>query len=128
MSPIGQNSPPEDRHLVFFLIAGCIGSLGYWKTRGTASQKKVKCPFHYDLSLHNLCMKDFFLCCRIALDSCGQFIAGALAKHKNPTNANKQPNQQNTNQTQEDRHLATWCAHGAPKTPTNPPRCSGRHN
>ena len=39
----------------FFLIAGCIGSLGYWQslakrnqksnTSGTASQKKVKCPF-----------------------------------------------------------------------------------
>ena len=50
----------------FFLIAGCIGSLGYWQslaTRESKTQHQWYCipkesqvPIHYDLRHHNLCM------------------------------------------------------------------------
>ena len=53
-------------HVLFFLIAGCIGSLGYWQslaTRESKTQHQWYCipkesqvPIHYDLRHHNLCM------------------------------------------------------------------------
>ena len=52
----------------FFLIAGCIGSLGYWQSLATRESKKQhqwycipkesQVPIHYDLRHHNLCMTD----------------------------------------------------------------------
>ena len=51
-----------------FLIAGCIGSLGYWQslaTRESKTQHQWYCipkesqvPIHYDLRHHNLCMTE----------------------------------------------------------------------
>ena len=56
----------HSRNLFFFLIAGCIGSLGYWQslaTRESKTQHQWYCipkesqvPIHYDLRHHNLCM------------------------------------------------------------------------
>ena len=55
-------------HLFFFLIAGCIGSLGYWQSLATRESKKQhqwycipkesQVPIHYDLRHHNLCMTE----------------------------------------------------------------------
>ena len=52
----------------FFLIAGCIGSLGYWQSLATRESnkqhqwycvpKESQVPIHYDLSHHNLCMTE----------------------------------------------------------------------
>ena len=52
----------------FFLIAGCIGSLGYWQSLATRESNKQhqwycvpeesQVPIHYDLSHHNLCMTE----------------------------------------------------------------------
>ena len=52
----------------FFLIAGCNGSLGYWQSLATRESnkqhqwycvpKESQVPIHYDLSHHNLCMKE----------------------------------------------------------------------
>ena len=53
---------------VFFLIAGCNGSLGYWQSLATRESnkqhqwycvpKESQVPIHYDLSHHNLCMTE----------------------------------------------------------------------
>ena len=52
----------------FFLIAGCIGSLGYWQSLAKRESKKQhqwycipkesQVPIHYDLRHHNLCMTE----------------------------------------------------------------------
>ena len=52
----------------FFLIAGCIGSQGYWQSLATRESKKQhqwycipkesQVPIHYDLRHHNLCMTE----------------------------------------------------------------------
>ena len=54
--------------LIFFLIAGCNGSLGYWQSLATRESnkqhqwycvpKESQAPIHYDLSHHNLCMTE----------------------------------------------------------------------
>ena len=62
--PLGLWLPPP----FFFLIAGCIGSLGYWQSLATRESKKQhqwycipkesQVPIHYDLRHHNLCMTE----------------------------------------------------------------------
>ena len=65
----GTSSAAEWRDLLlFFLIAGCIGSLGYWQSLATRESKKQhqwycipkesQVPIHYDLRHHNLCMTE----------------------------------------------------------------------
>ena len=61
---VTMNKPPA----FFFLIAGCIGSLGYWQSLATRESnkqhqwycipKESQVPIHYDLSHHNLCMTE----------------------------------------------------------------------
>ena len=60
--------PTSDPFFFFFLIAGCIGSLGYWQSLATRESnkqyqwycvpKESQVPIHYDLSHHNLCMTE----------------------------------------------------------------------
>ena len=65
MGPIVSSIPLR---FFFFLIAGCIGSLGYWQSLATRElnkqhqrycvPKESQVPIHYDLSHHNLCMTE----------------------------------------------------------------------
>ena len=60
--------PTQMSEVFFFLIAGCIGSLGYWQSLATRESKKQhqwycipkesQVPIHYDLRHHNLCMTE----------------------------------------------------------------------
>ena len=57
-----------EKGVFFFLIAGCIGSLGYWQSLAKRESKKQhqwycipkesQVPIHYDLRHHNLCMTE----------------------------------------------------------------------
>ena len=54
--------------VIFFLIAGCVGSLGYWQSLAKRESKKQhqwycipkesQVPIHSDLRHHNLCMTE----------------------------------------------------------------------
>ena len=90
----------------FFLIAGCIGSLGYWQSLATRESKtqhqwycipkESQAPIHYDLRHHNLCMTERMVHKRVKKHNTTRRTKAR--KHQPTTTTNTQHQTQNRRQ------------------------------